>query len=89
MLSAPALLLDNGQRLGLIEASQVEEVGLLAVFVEDGAPPVLEFRGSEDGNAVWGQGLSQSQPSVGILLRGDARRDCTQSELADMSDFVN
>lgn len=52
-----ARLLYHGQRLGFVEAGQVEEVGVLTEGKEDGAGAPLDFGRGKDGNGIFGEGL--------------------------------
>lgn len=67
-------LLYYGERLGLVEAGQVEEVGVLPEGVKDSArAPFYVCRG-EDGDAILGEGLGERGAAVVVFLRGDAGR---------------
>lgn len=66
---------EDGDGVGLEEAGEVEEVGLLAVGVEDGAGAVLEFGGGEDGDGVGGEARGEAGAAVVVFLGGDAGGD--------------
>lgn len=64
----PVRFLDDGRSFWLIEARQVEEVGLLMKLIKHSAGPVFDVSGGEDGNGVVGEVCSQPRASVGVFL---------------------
>lgn len=66
---------DHSDGVFLEEASEVQEVGFLAIGVEHGAGAVLEVSGREDSDAVFWEAVGQVGPAVGILLSRDAGGD--------------
>jgi hypothetical protein len=72
VIEGGAGLADYGECVGLGEAGEVEEVGLLTEGVEDGAGAVLDFGGGEHGDCAGREAEGQLGAAVGIFLGGDA-----------------
>ncbi len=70
-----ARLPDHGEGLGLGEAGEIEEVGALAVRVEDGARPELHLGRPEDGHRAGGKSRRESGTALVVFMGRDAGRD--------------
>lgn len=61
-------LADDGDRVALVPAGEVEEVGVLAVGEEDGAGAIFEVGGGEDGDGVVWEALGEAGAAIVIFL---------------------
>lgn len=54
--------------------SEVEEVGVLAKYVEDSRSSIGHLRGRQDSDGMFREFICESRTAMGILERGDSRR---------------
>lgn len=58
---------------------QIEEIGFLAILVEDSGSAVFHFGGRQHSNCAFGKLVGESRSTVGILECGDSGRDYSQA----------
>lgn len=78
VVEAGAGFLDDGERLWLSEASEIQKVGVLAEGVKDSPGAPLYRRRGQDGKGIEREGGGERGAAVVVLLRRDGWGYCTK-----------